>query len=297
MATLKGRVAVITGAGRGLGREYAMLFAREGASIVVNDLGAALDGSGCARSHAEDVAAEITASGGQAVANADDVSDWEGARRIVHTAIERFGDLHIVVNNAGNMRNGNLVDLTADDWLSVIRVHLTGHFAVTKFASEYWRAEAEAGRKSDRALINTASRAGCYPNAGKGNYVAAKAGISALTMVANEELAPYGVRCNAVAPGARTRMSLHLTGAMEASPDSFDPLDPANVAPFVAYLAQESCPIAGRQFFVVGNTIQLFNPWTIAHEITSDGRWGLEELAIEGPRLADFPLNVLKAPQ
>ena len=207
MGALDGRVAVITGAGRGIGREHALLFAAEGAKVVVNDLGGSVDGSGDDRSAAEQVVAEIEAAGGQAVANDDDVADWEGGKRLIEAAIETFGDLHVLVNNAGILRDRVLINMTEQEWDSVIHVHLKGHFVPTRHAAAYWREQTKAGQPVHAAVVNTSSTSGLLGNPGQTNYGAAKAGIAAFTVIAAEELARYGVRVNAIAPAARTRMT------------------------------------------------------------------------------------------
>jgi NAD(P)-dependent dehydrogenase (short-subunit alcohol dehydrogenase family) len=204
MGALDGRVAIITGAGRGIGREHALLFAAEGASVVVNDLGGAVDGSGDDRSPAEQVVAEITSAGGTAIANDDDIADWDGGKRLVDAAVEAFGDLHVLVNNAGILRDRVLVNMTEEDWDSVIHVHLKGHFVPTRHAAAYWREQSKAGKEVRAAVVNTSSTSGLLGNPGQSNYGAAKAGIGAFTVIAAQELIRYGVRVNAIAPAART---------------------------------------------------------------------------------------------
>jgi NAD(P)-dependent dehydrogenase (short-subunit alcohol dehydrogenase family) len=294
MGALDGRVAIITGAGRGIGREHALLFAAEGAKVVINDLGGAADGSGVDATPAEEVAAEITAMGGAAVANHDDVTDWEGAQRLVNTAIEAFGDLHVLVNNAGILRDRMLVNMTEDEWDAVIKVHLKGHFAPTRWAATYWREQTKAGKTVHASIVNTSSTSGLFGNQGQTNYGAAKMGIGAMTIIAAEELARYGVRVNAIAPAARTRLTQGLGGASDQTPDpaKFDRMDPANISPWVAYLATEGCPITGRAFLVVGGQVHLFQPWSLIDKIEKDGRWTLDELEKEGARLAEVPFEL-----
>ena len=263
---LAGRVAVITGAGRGIGREHALLFAREGARVVVNDLGGALDGSDVDGRAAEAVAEEIRAAGGEAVANADDVSHWDGGRRVVDAALDAFGDLHVLVNNAGNLRDRYLTDMTAQEWDDVVRVHLRGHFVPTRWAAVHWKAQSASGRLVKAAVVNTSSSSGLFGNAGQSNYGAAKAGIAALTLIAAGELGRYGVRVNAVAPLARTRMtesSPSLAGvvAAPADPEAFDAWHPANVSPVVAWLCTEGCPVTGEVLLAHGGTVQRLRPW------------------------------------
>jgi NAD(P)-dependent dehydrogenase (short-subunit alcohol dehydrogenase family) len=290
-------VAVITGAGRGLGREHALLFAREGAAVVVNDLGGAADGSGSDATPAQEVVNEIRAAGGRAVANADDVTDAAGAQRLVEQAVEEFGALHVLVNNAGILRDRTIINMTDGEWDDVIKVHLRGHFMPLRAAARYWREQAKDGVQLKPAIINTTSTSGLYNNPGQSNYGSAKTGIATLTIIAQEELARYGVRANAIAPAARTRLTAGSPGTsdmMKPAGEGFDWLDPANVAPFVAYLATEDCPIKGRVFFVAGGRVQLFQPFAIVDGITKDGRWTVEELAKEAARLADVPFSLGK---
>ena len=207
MGALEGRVAIITGAGRGIGREHALLFAAEGARLVVNDLGGAIDGSGDDRSPAEQVVDEIRAMGGEAVSNSDDVASWDGAQRLVGAAVDAFGELHVLVNNAGNLRDRMLVNMSEEDWDAVIHVHLKGHFLPTRFAAAHWRERVKSGETVTAAIVNTSSTSGLLGNPGQTNYGAAKAGIAAFTVIAAQELARYGVRVNAIAPAARTRMT------------------------------------------------------------------------------------------
>ena len=284
MGALEGRVAIITGAGRGLGREHALFFASEGAKVVVNDLGGAVDGSGDDRSAAEQVADEIRAMGGEALANADDIADWDGGRRLVEAAIEAFGDLHVLVNNAGILRDKMLVNMAEEDWDSVIHVHLKGHFVPTRHAAAHWREQAKSGREVRAAVVNTSSTSGLLGNPGQTNYGAAKAGIAAFTVIAAKELHRYGVRVNAIAPAARTRMTEQTPGLEDivkvpTDPGAFDVWNPANVSPLVAYLATEGCPINGQVFFVQGGQVRLFQPWTMTATIERSDRWTVLELA------------------
>src|SRR5687768_11967133 len=219
MGALDGRVAVITGAGRGIGREHALLFASEGAKLVINDLGGAIDGSGDDRSPAQQVVDEIKAMGGEAVANADNITDWEGGQRLVNTAIEAFGDLHILVNNAGILRDRVLVNMTEEEWDSVINVHLKGHFVPTRWAAAYWREQSKAGKEVKANLVHTSSTSGLNGNAGQTNYGAAKAGIASFSNICAMELKRYGVRSNCIAPAARTRLT-------EATPGLGDMVKP-----------------------------------------------------------------------
>ena len=294
MAALQGRVAVITGAGRGLGREHALLFASEGAKVVVNDLGGSAAGEGADATPAEEVVAEIQAAGGEAVANHDDIADWEGAKRLIDTAIEAFGDIHVLVNNAGILRDRMLTNMSEEEWDAVIKVHLKGHFCPMRHAAAHWREQAKAGQEVNAAVVNTSSTSGLFGNVGQTNYGAAKMGIGALTIIGAKELGRYGVRVNAIAPAARTRLTLGLGGASDAEPDpeTFDVMDPANVSPWVAYLSTAGCPITGRVFLVYGGNVELFQPWAIIDKIEKDGRWTLDELEKEGARLADVPFQL-----
>lgn len=294
MGALDGRVAVITGAGRGIGREHALLFAAEGAAVVVNDRGGAADdggtGSGDGGSAAEQVVAEIVAAGGRALVSDDDVADWDGGKRLVDAAVDAFGDLHVLVNNAGILRDRTLVNMTEEEWDDVIRVHLKGHFVPTHFAARWWREQHRAGVAADRSVINTSSTSGLLGNPGQTNYGAAKAGIGAFTVIAAQELRAYGVRVNAIAPAARTRLTEATPGLGDLvqpppEPNAFDVWDAANVSPLVAYLATASAPETGTTFFVQGGTVRRFEPWQLGSTIERDGRWTVAELALEMPKL------------
>lgn len=290
MGALDGRVAIITGAGRGIGREHALLFAAEGARVVVNDLGGALDGSPDTATPAEEVVAEIHAFGGEAVANHDNVADWEGGARLVQHAIDAFGDLHVLVNNAGILRDRVLVNLSEDDWDSVINVHLKGHFVPTRHAATYWRERAKSGQPVAASVINTSSTSGLLGNVGQSNYGAAKAGIAAFTVIIAEELGRYGVRVNAIAPAARTRMTESTPGLADyvvkpADESVFDVWDAANISPLVATLAMETCTATGRVFFVQGGTVRLFQNWTMTETLERGDRWSVTELAAQLPTL------------
>jgi NAD(P)-dependent dehydrogenase (short-subunit alcohol dehydrogenase family) len=292
MGALSGRVAIITGAGRGIGREHALLFAAEGAKVVVNDLGGAVDGSGDDRTPAEQVVDEIKAMGGDALANADDIADWEGGRRLVAAAVEAFGDLHVLVNNAGILRDKMLVNMSETEWDSVIHVHLKGHFVPTRHAAAYWREQVKAGHEVRAAVVNTSSTSGLLGNPGQTNYGAAKAGIAAFTVIAAQELGRYGVRVNAIAPAARTRMTEQTPGLGDIvkapnDPAAFDVWNPANVSPLVAYLSTADCPMTGQVFFVQGGQVRLFRNWTMTETIDKRDRWTVSELADELPRLSD----------
>jgi NAD(P)-dependent dehydrogenase (short-subunit alcohol dehydrogenase family) len=291
MGLLDGRVAVITGAGRGIGREHALLFGREGASVVVNDLGGANDGSGSDAGPAQDVVNEIAAAGGKAVANTDNVATWPGAESLVRQAVETFGRLDVVVNNAGILRDGYIPGLTEQQWDDVIAVHLKGHFAVLHHASVYWKERSKAGEQIAASVVNTASASGTFmPNAGQANYGAAKAAIAALSLVAAQELPRYGVRVNCIAPIARTRLTLATPGmgaifAQPVAEGEFDAFNPANISPLVAYLATEKCPHNGKVFGVQGGSIQELVGWQLARTIDTAGPWTIDEIA---ERTADW---------
>jgi NAD(P)-dependent dehydrogenase (short-subunit alcohol dehydrogenase family) len=283
MGSLDGRVAIVTGGGRGIGREHALLFAELGAKVVVNDLGAAMDGTGDDRTPAEQVVDEIKALGGAAVVNADNVADWEGGQRLIQAALDAFGDLHVLVNNAGILRDRVLVNMTEDEWDDVVAVHLKGHFIPTKFAAVYWREQTKAGKTVKAAVINTSSTSGLLGNPGQSNYGAAKAGIGAFTIIAAQELGRYGVRVNAIAPAARTRLTTATPGLGDIikapeEPGKFDIWDPANVSPLVAWLATEDCPATGRIFWIQGGSVNLMIGWTIGEGVDRDDRWTVDEL-------------------
>ncbi len=290
MGALDGRVAIITGAGRGIGREHALLFAAEGAKVVVNDLGGGLDGSTGEATPAEEVVAEIEAMGGTALANHDNVASWDGGKRLVDSALEAFGDLHVLVNNAGILRDRVLVNLSEEDWDAVINVHLKGHFVPLHHAANYWREQAKAGQVVRASVINTSSTSGLLGNVGQSNYGAAKAGIAALSVIAAEELGRYGVRVNAIAPAARTRMTESTPGLSDyvVKPSDaavFDVWDPANISPLVATLAMEDCAATGQVFFVQGGTVRKFQNWTMTTTLEKDDRWSVSELAAQLPTL------------
>jgi NAD(P)-dependent dehydrogenase (short-subunit alcohol dehydrogenase family) len=292
MGALDGRVAIITGAGRGLGREHALLFASEGAKVVVNDLGGDIDGTGEDRAPAQLVVDEIKEMGGEAVANVDSVSDWEGAQRLVNLAVETYGDLHVLVNNAGILRDRVLVNMTEQEWDAVVNVHLKGHFCPTRFAANYWREQSKAGKQVKGAIVNTSSTSGLLGNPGQANYGAAKAGIAAFSNIVAQELSRYGVRSNTIAPAARTRLTEQTPGLEEAvkapeDPSAFDTWAPGNVSPLVAYLATEQCPFTGATFFVQGGVVRFFQPWTMTETIDRGDRWTVAELEKEMVKLQE----------
>jgi NAD(P)-dependent dehydrogenase (short-subunit alcohol dehydrogenase family) len=276
----EGRVVIVTGAGRGIGREHALEFARQGAKVVVNDLGVERDGTGPDESPAQQVVDEIEKIGSQAIANGDDIADWDGARRLVQSAIDSFGRLDVLVNNAGFLRDRMLFTTSEDEWDAVIRVHLKGHFAPTRHASEYWRARAKAGEAVDARVINTSSGAGLMGSVGQGAYSAAKAGIAALTLVEAAEFGRYGVTANAIAPAARTRMTADVFGDRMAAPtDGFDANDPANISPLVVWLgSNESSDVTGHVFEVEGGILSVADGWQHGPRIDKGARWDTKEV-------------------
>jgi NAD(P)-dependent dehydrogenase (short-subunit alcohol dehydrogenase family) len=283
MGICDGRVVVITGAGRGIGREHALEFASQGAKVVVNDLGAEVDGTGSSAGPAGEVVEEIRGMGGEAVANGDDVSDYDGAGRLIQAAIDHFGTIDVLVNNAGILRDRMLVNMTIDEWDAVIRVHLRGTFAPTRHAAEYWRNRTKAGETNDARVINTTSPSGIYGNVGQTNYGAAKAGIASFTVIAAMELGRYGVTVNAIAPAALTRMTENLGMILgedsTKKPEVFDPLAPGNIAPLVVWLGSpESASITGRVFNVQGDHIAVAEGWVEGPGADKGDRWDPAEL-------------------
>ncbi len=276
----EGRVAIISGAGRGIGREHALLLARHGAKVVVNDLGSAMDGEGDDQGPAQAVVHEIEAMGGEAIANTDDVSDWAGAERFVRSAVDAFGGLDVLVNNAGILRDRMLTNMTEQEWDAVIKVHLKGTFAPSRHAAAYWRERAKAGEPNDARIINTSSPSGIYGNVGQTNYGAAKAGIATFTLIVAKELGRYGVTVNAIAPAALTRMTEGL-GMGQASEELKEQLSPAHIAPIVTWLASpESAHVTGRVFDVSGRMISVSEGWhrgpTLEHPINDPEALGSE---------------------
>jgi NAD(P)-dependent dehydrogenase (short-subunit alcohol dehydrogenase family) len=289
---LSGRVAIVTGGGRGLGRAHALALAAHGARVIVNDLGGDVQGAGRDPTPAQQVVAEIRMAGGEAAVSGHDVSDWGEAEALIGLAAETFGDLHIVVNNAGILRDRTLANLSEEEWDAVIRVHLKGHAATTRHAMALWRERSKVGRAVKASLIHTTSLAGLVGTFGQANYAAAKLAVVALSRVAAVEGAKYGVRSNAISPSARTRIE---TSLKPPPPGVFDVFDPANVSPLVVWLASPDCPATGQVFQAYGNRVEVLAPTAIAADLRTDGRWTVEALdrALAGrlpaaPRLADF---------
>jgi NAD(P)-dependent dehydrogenase (short-subunit alcohol dehydrogenase family) len=276
----EGRVVIVTGAGRGIGREHARAFAREGARVIVNDLGVALDGTGGDAGPAQQVVDEIVALGGEAVANTSDIADWEGARALVQTALDAFDGLDVLVNNAGFVRDRMLFTTSEEEWDAVIRVHLKGHFAPTRHAAEYWRGRSKAGASVDARIINTSSGAGLLGSVGQSAYTAAKGGIAALTLVEAAEMGRYGVTANAIAPAARTRMTEEVfADRMQAPTSGFDVNDPANISPLVVWLGStESQDVTGRVFEIEGGLLSIADGWQHGPELDKHGRWEPSEI-------------------
>ena len=281
MPTLDGKVAIVTGAGRGIGREHSLALAKAGAKVVVNDLGGSTAGEGSDTTPAQSVADEIKAAGGEATANYDNVADFQGAANMVKQAIGDFGRLDILVNNAGILRDRMLVSMTEDEWDAVIAVHLKGHFSPTHHAATYWREQSKAGNQINGRVINTSSPSGVFGNVGQTNYGAAKAGIAAFTIIAAQELGRYGVTVNCLAPNARTRMTEDIFGGLpQPAEGEYDPLDPANISPVVVALAaDEAQNITGQCFFIYGPTVNALKPWDVGTAVTKEGGfWDPDEL-------------------
>jgi len=270
-----GRVVIITGAGAGIGRAHAVEFARQGAKVVVNDLGVSLGGEGGSAAPADQVVEEIRDLGGEAVADGADVADSAQVRDLVKTAVDRFGGLDVVVNNAGIVRDRMFVSTSEEEWDAVIRVHLRGHFLVSRHAAAYWRQRSKSGEPVDARIINTSSGAGLQGSVGQSAYSAAKAGIAALTLVQAAELGRYGITANAIAPSARTRMTEQVFAEMMKKPEEgFDAMDPANIAPLVVWLGSaESKDVTGRVFELAGGTLSVADGWREGPKIEGGRRW------------------------
>jgi NAD(P)-dependent dehydrogenase (short-subunit alcohol dehydrogenase family) len=293
MSSLDGKVAIVTGAGRGIGRAHARALAKAGARVLVNDLGASLAGQGADTAPAQQVANEIAAAGGEAAANADDVADFEAAKRLVDDALHRFGRLDILVNNAGILRDRMLVNMDEGEWDAVIAVHLKGHFGPTHHAAAYWRERSKAGDAVRARVINTSSPSGVFGNVGQANYGAAKAGIAGFTLIAAQELARYGVTVNCLAPNARTRMTESAYGELPV-PEGFDPLDPAHNSPIVVALcADEAQHITGQVFLVQGGAVNALRGWQAGELFFSEAGW--EPEALLDQLLQRFPHGVAPA--
>ncbi|MUL79591.1 SDR family oxidoreductase [Mycolicibacterium sp. CBMA 226] len=292
MGLLDGRVVIVTGAGGGIGREHALAFAAEGARVVVNDIGVGLDGSpGGGGSAAQNVVDEIVAAGGEAVANGSNVADWNQAAALIQQAVDTYGDLHVLVNNAGIVRDRMFANATEDEFDAVTAVHLKGHFATMKHAAAYWRAKVKSGEAGPDTLnariINTSSGAGLQGSVGQATYSAAKAGIAALTLVAATEMGRYGVTANAIAPSARTRMTETVFADMMATQDqAFDAMAPENISPLVVWLGSvESRDVTGKVFELEGGKIRVAEGWAHGPEIDKGAKWDPAEL---GPVVADL---------
>ena len=281
MGICEGRTVIITGAARGLGRAHALAFAAEGANVVVNDIGAQLDGEGRDTSAADEVVAEIVAAGGNAVANYEDITDWDAAKRMVDAAVEVFGDLHVVVNNAGIVRDRMFVSATPEEWDATMHVNLRGHFCLSRHAVDYWRAKSKAGENPDARIINTTSGAGLQGSMAQAAYSAAKGGVASLTLVQAAELGRYGITANALAPAARTRMTVQAFGEkMATEGQAFDTMDPANVSPTVVWLGSaQSAHVTGCVFELEGGKIMLEDGWREGPFRDKRARWEPAEIA------------------
>jgi NAD(P)-dependent dehydrogenase (short-subunit alcohol dehydrogenase family) len=285
-----GKVAIVTGAGRGIGRSHALLLASEGAAIVVNDLGGSSGGEGNDATPAQQVVDEITTKGGRAVANYDSVSSWTGAESLIQQAVDAFGRLDVLVNNAGILRDKMSFNMDEAEWDSVIDVHLKGHFAPSRFAAAYWRAQSKAtGEPANAKIVNTASESGLYGNAGQANYAAAKAGIASLTIVMARELERSGVRVNAICPVARTRLTEGVAGAgdfMAAKEGEFDRFSPDNISAVAGWLASDlSAGVTGQVVKVMGGHVQLLRGWRPITESTDDKPWTITSIDAVAPTL------------
>jgi len=276
----EGRVVIVTGAARGLGRAHALEFARQGARVVVNDIGVELDGSGGGSGPAGEVVEEIRGMGGEAIANGADVADWSQTGELVKTAVDTFGGLDAVVNNAGFVRDRMFVSCSEDEWDAIVRVHLKGHFCLSRHACDYWRGRSKAGEPVDARIINTSSGAGLQGSVGQSSYSAAKGGIAALTLVQAAELGRYGITSNAIAPSARTRMTEEVFADMMKAPENgFDAMAPENVSPLVAWLGSaESKDVTGRVFEVAGGSISLADGWREGTKVDQGRRWAADEV-------------------
>lgn len=295
MGICDGRVVIITGAGRGLGRAHALAFAAEGAKVVVNDVGASLQGEGQDDTPAQEVVETIRAAGGEAVVNGDDISDWEGAGRLVAQAIDTFGGLDTVVCNAGIVRDRMLVNMSIDEWDAVMRVHLRGTFCPVRHAIGYWRDEHKAGRPRAARVVTTSSGAGLFGSVSQGNYSAAKGGIATFTIVAAAELGRYGILANTIAPSARSRMTEGAFPEMmaEVEEGQFDAMAPENISPLVVWLGSEACEVSGRAFEIAGGELSVADGWQHGAILDKKARWepaeigaAVHDLITSGPKPA-----------
>ncbi len=292
MGICDGRVVIVTGAGRGLGRAHALAFAAQGAAVVVNDVGASLGGEGYDQSPAEEVVATIVAAGGTAVVNGDDVSDWDGAGRMIEQAVEGFGRLDTLVCNAGIVRDRMIVNMSVDEWDAVTRVHLRGMFCPVRHAVDHWRAMSKAGTPVQARIITTSSGAGLFGSVSQANYSAAKAGIASFTVVAAAELGRYGISVNGIAPSARSRMTEEAFAEMMRAPESgFDAMDPANVSPVVVWLGSSHCDVTGRMFEIAGGQLSVADGWQHGAVFDKGARYQPDEVgAIVADLVREAPL-------
>ena len=296
MGILDGKVAIVTGAGRGIGRGEALLLAAEGARVVVNDVGGEWDGSGQDPRPASEVVEEIAAAGGEAVGNYEDISEPEGARGALKLALDTWGQIDCLVNNAGILRDRMTFNMSAEEWDAVMKVHLRGTFLCTQAICSHWRERSKAGEQVTGRIVNTSSTSGLLGNAGQSNYGAAKAGIAGFTQIVAMEMSRYGVTVNAIAPGARTRMTEKTFGELATPEGQFDPLDPENVAPLVAYLCSDQAGhINGQVFGITGGLVQLYQGWTPVSELDKGSRWEPKELADRMAELFDGRPTVYEA--
>ncbi len=287
MGRFDGKVAIVTGSARGVGRAHAMLLASEGAKVIVNDLGGEWDGTGADNRPAQQTVDEIKAAGGEASANYDNVASWEGGQNLIKQALETYGDLHILINNAGILRDRTVFNMTEQEWDAVIEVHLKGHFVPTRFATAYWREKSKSsGASADGRVVFTSSEAGLFGNGGQANYAAAKAGIASFGIVVSREMSKYGVTANTIAPRARTRLTEGTFGEFKHEEGAFDSWAPENISPWVAYLcSDEAAHITGQTFIVGGGEVDLVQGWTVVNKIEKDDRWTIDELAARSKEL------------
>lgn len=289
MGICDGRVVIITGAGRGIGREHALAYAEAGAKVVVNDVGASLTGDATNETPAEEVVRVITERGGQAIVNTDDVSDWDGAGRMIQQAIDTFGALDTLVCNAGIVRDRMLVNMNVEEWDAVMKVHLRGTFCPVRHAIGYWREEHKAGRARDARIVTTSSGAGLFGSVSQGNYSAAKAGIATFTIVAAAELRRYDILANTIAPSARSRMTEEAFADMMKKPDSgFDKMDPANISPLVVWLGSADCSVTGRAFEIAGGELSVADGWQHGVAFDKGSKYDPDEI---GAVVADLIRN------